>query len=63
MAVAETDDLIIGTQYCRAPLPAQEDGERDLTNVKKLGMNTVKLFPQWRCHERERARFRTIAPN
>ena len=52
-----TDGLIMGTQYYRAPLPACEDWERDVANIKRIGMNTVKLFPQWRWHERVRERF------
>jgi len=49
--------VIIGTQYYRAPLPERQEWEKDVLNIKHLGMNTVKLFPQWRWHERIRGRF------
>ena len=49
---------MIGTHYYRAPLPERGDWERDIANIKKIGMNTVKFFPQWRWHEREKGSFR-----
>jgi beta-galactosidase len=37
-----------GTQYYRAPSPAQGDWERDLAAIAALGLNTVKFWIQWR---------------
>ncbi len=53
----KVDKLIIGTQYYRAPLPLRREWESDIKNIKKTGMNTVKIFAQWRWHERIRTRF------
>jgi len=37
-----------GSQYYRAPSPHKEDWEKDLSNMSKLGFNTVKYWVQWR---------------
>lgn len=40
--------LAFGAQYYRAPTPPPEDWERDLDSMRAHGMNTVKLWAQWR---------------
>ncbi len=37
-----------GTQYYRAPSPRASEWERDLAEIARLGMNTVKFWVQWR---------------
>lgn len=37
-----------GSQYYRAPSPQEQDWEKDLKNMSKLGFNTVKFWVQWR---------------
>ena len=46
-----------GTQYYRAPSPHAEDWERDLEQIAKLGMNTVKFWVQWRWNHPAEGRF------
>jgi len=40
--------IAIGSQYYRAPTPRPEDWERDLGQLRDHGMDTVKLWAQWR---------------
>lgn len=42
-----------GSQYYRAPTPEKECWETDLENMKKMGMNSVKFWVQWRWSHRE----------
>ncbi len=51
------DKFIVGTQYYRAPTPPRHEWEKDIKNIKKIGMNTVKIFAQWRWHERIKGKF------
>jgi beta-galactosidase len=42
------DYIPFGSQYYRAPSPAEGEWDRDLANFASLGFNTVKLWVQWR---------------
>lgn len=46
-----------GSQYYRAPTPERECWQTDLENMKKLGMNSVKFWVQWRWSHRENDNF------
>jgi beta-galactosidase len=46
-----------GTQYYRAPSPAPEAWENDLSNIARLGLNTVKFWVQWRWNNPEEGRY------
>lgn len=41
-------EILFGTQYYRAPSPRPEEWEKDLAEIARLGMNTVKFWVQWR---------------
>lgn len=49
--------FVYGVQYYRAPTPTSEEWREDIKNIRKLELNTVKLFVQWRWHERKREKF------
>lgn len=51
------DDFIFGAQYYRAPTPSPENWERDLQNMKKAGLNSVKFWVQWRWTHRDHDEF------
>lgn len=36
-----------GVQYYRPPSPPREDRAKDLSQIKKLGFNIIKIQPQW----------------
>jgi len=45
-------DLAVAVQYYRQPTPLPEEWDRDLANIKKMGIEIIQLRPQWRWHER-----------
>lgn len=42
--------LIYGTQYYRCPTPLPDQWDTDLANIRKSGMNTIKIWAQWRSN-------------
>ncbi len=40
--------LIVGSQYYRAPTPARAEWRRDLELFADKGLNTIKIWAQWR---------------
>ncbi len=40
--------LIMGSQYYRAPTPARSEWRRDLEGFAARGLNTIKIWAQWR---------------
>ncbi len=44
--------LVFGTQYYRQPTPLPAEWDKDLANIKRLGLDVIQLRPQWRWHER-----------
>lgn len=42
------DFIPFGAQYYRAPTPVKSEWEKDISNIKKCGFNTIKIWAQWR---------------
>ncbi len=40
--------FIVGSQYYRAPTPVKQDWDRDLALFASKGLNTIKIWAQWR---------------
>jgi beta-galactosidase len=49
--------FLMGAQYYRAPTPERACWTGDLRRMKELGMNSVKLWVQWRWSQRSEGRF------
>ncbi len=49
--------LIFGTQYYRQPTPLPGEWNKDLANIRRLGLEVIQLRPQWRWHERNEGEF------
>lgn len=49
--------FIFGSQYYRAPTPERECWASDLSHMREMGFNAVKLFVQWRWSHRGEERF------
>jgi len=48
MATTHDLPLIVGSQYYRAPTPARSEWRRDLELFAEKGLNTIKIWAQWR---------------
>ncbi|NOZ64864.1 MAG: hypothetical protein GXO71_08120 [Caldiserica bacterium] len=46
-----------GVQYYRAPTPLPEEWEMDISRIKEMGFNIIRLRPQWRWQERRKGEF------
>jgi len=50
--MSKLPELSIGIQYYRQPTPLPEEWDKDLANIRKMGIEIIQLRPQWRWHER-----------
>jgi len=46
-----------GTQYYRAPTPLKKNWEKDLKLIKEYGLNTIKIWAQWRWNWPQKDKF------
>jgi len=51
------ESILFGTQYYRAPSPAEKDWDRDLKRMSELGFNMVKFWVQWRWNNPQENKF------
>ncbi|MHB1356830.1 MAG: beta-galactosidase, partial [Anaerolineae bacterium] len=49
--------IIMGSQYYRAPTPDRSEWRRDLAQFAALGLNTIKIWAQWRWNNPEENEF------
>src|SRR5690606_21292093 len=57
ITVEKLDYLMYGTQYYRAPTPSSMKWEKDMVAMKELGLNTIKIWAQWRWNNPEDGRY------
>lgn len=43
----ESEHILYGAQYYRAPTPFRSDWESDIRKMKECGFNTIKIWAQW----------------
>lgn len=53
----KNNNFIYGTQYYRKPTPDSTEWEKDLANMKKMGLKDVKFWVQWRGNHIEEDKF------
>lgn len=49
--------FVYGAQYYRAPTPEKANWEKDMKNMKEMGLNRVKFWVQWRWTHRAEDEF------